>query len=388
MQLNHPPDTTPQASEPASANPASVGAALLLAAMALPLGLPAHAESAPERGLVALKYLDYLDSQPGKDRIAVRAPAIQVLAPVGSDWSLGGTFTSDVISGASPAFHNAGFGKLFDHRRAGSLDVTRYFANGTLTLGANLSSENDYLSRGVSVQATRSNESKNTTWLLGYGHNSDEINPSNKITKNQTKSVNDLLLGVTQVLTADDIAQFNLGFSWGQGYYSDPYNVVDNRPRERNHATLVARWNHFFDASQGTTRASYRYYSDNWGIRSHTFDLEYVQPLPNGWTLTPLARLYTQTAARFYVDADPSILPFAPNPPDGALNYSEDSRLSAFGGHTLGIKVAKQLNDDWAIDLKVERYEQRAGWMLFGNGSPGLLPFRYRSYQVGLSRQF
>lgn len=370
--------------------PGSVGTALLLAAMALPLAMPApaQAESAPERGTLAFKYLDYLDSQPGKDRIAVRAPSFLLVAPVGSDWSIASTVTSDVISGASPAFHNNGFGKLFDHRRAGSLEVTRYFGSGTVTVGANVSSENDYLSRGVSLQITRANDSKNTTWQFGLAHTGDEINPSNRVTRNQTKSVNELLVGVTQVLTANDIAQVNLGFSWGNGYYNDPYKVVDRRPRERNHATLMARWNHFFDALDATSRASYRYYSNTWGVRAHTFELEYVQPLGLGWTLTPSARVYTQTAARFYVDADPSILPFAPNPPEGAEIYSEDTRLSAFGAHTLGIKIAKQLNDDWSVDFKVERYEQRAGWTLFGDGSPNLLPFRYRGYQLGLTRQF
>ncbi len=370
--------------------PGAVGAALMAAAMALPLVLPApaRAESAPERGTLAFKYLDYFDSQPGKDRIAVRAPSFLLVAPVGSEWSIASTLTSDVISGASPAFHNAGFAKVFDHRRAGTLEVTRYFGNGSLTVGANVSSENDYVSRGVSLQVTRSNESKNTTWQFGVAHTGDDINPSNRITRNQRKNTNDLLLGVTQVLTADDIAQFNLGYSRGNGYFNDPYKVVDRRPAEHSHTTLMARWNHFFNAVDGTSRASWRYYSDSWGIRSHTFELEYVQPLAGGWTLTPSARMYSQTAASFYVDADPSILPFAPNPPEGASIYSEDARLSAFGAHTLGIKIAKQLNDDWSVDFKVERYEQRAGWTLFGDGSPGLVPFRYRAYQLGLSRQF
>jgi hypothetical protein len=388
MQLND--DTPPigaQAGD-ATASPSSVGAALLLAAMALPLAGPAQAESAPERGTVALKYLDYLDSQPGLDRIAVRSPSFLVTAPLGSDWSLTGTYVSDVISGASPAFHDYGIGKLHDHRKAGQFEVTNYRPNGTWTLGTSLSSEDDYLSRGVSAQYTRSNESKNTTWLLGWAYTSDVINPVNHRVRYEHKHVTDVLVGVTQVFTADDIAQFNLGFSWGNGYYSDPYKVVDNRPRDHDHATWVARWNHFFDATQGTSRASYRYYTDNWGIRSHTVELEYVQPLAGGWTLTPAARVYTQTAARFYVDADPSILPFAPNPPDGAIYYSEDTRLSALGGHTLGFKIAKQLDDDWTVDFKVERYEQRAEWTLFGGGSPGLLPFRYRSYQLGVSRQF
>ena len=113
-----------------------------------------------------------------------------------------------------------------------------------------------------------------------------------------------------------------------------------------------------------------------------------VQPLPGGWTLTPALRLYTQSAARFYVDAGPIDSPFAPNPPEGALSYTEDQRMSAFGARTLGLKIAKQLDAARLVDVKFERYGQRAGWRLFGTGSPDLLPFNARSLQIGLSRRF
>ena len=373
---------------PESAPRRGVGAALLSAAMALPLAAAVHAETAPERGIVSLKYLDYLDSQPGDPRIRVHAPALMLMAPISGDWSVGGTLTSDVISGASPAYHTLGLKQMQDHRRAAESEVTRYLPNGTFTIGASISTESDYLSRGLSMQATRSSEDKNTTWNAGLGLTSDVINPTNHIVENETKQVVDLLLGVTQVLTTTDILQMNLGFSNGRGYFSDPYKVFDNRPREHNHSTLMTRWNHHSEATQGTTRLSYRYYSDSWGIKAHTLGVEYVQPMAQGWTVTPLLRLYSQNAANFYVNADASTYPFPPNPPADAIFYSEDQRVSAFGAHTLGIKVAKQLNADWLVDFKVERYEQRAAWSLFSPGSPGLATFYARSIQAGLSRQF
>ena len=50
---------------PQSATLHGVGVALMAAAMTLPLAAPVQAESAPEQGQISLKYLDYLDSQPG-----------------------------------------------------------------------------------------------------------------------------------------------------------------------------------------------------------------------------------------------------------------------------------------------------------------------------------
>lgn len=102
----------------------------------------------------------------------------------------------------------------------------------------------------------------------------------------------------------------------------------------------------------------------------------------------PLVRLYTQKSARFYVDVDPDAGPFPTNPPPDATYYLLDQRLSSFGAVTLGVKVAKQIDADWLVDVKFEQYQQRGHWALAGKGSPGLEPFNARSIQVGISRQF
>ena len=373
--------------QPPSLNEAAqlqtLGATLLAAAMALPLAV--QAESAPERGLISFKNLNYLDSQPGESRIKVNTSALMVLAPIGSEWTIGGSLTSDHISGASPAYQSSELTKMKDERHAVETEVTRYFPNATISVGASLSSESDYLSRGLSTRATYSNESKNTTWSAGIGVNNDSINPSNMIVSNETKRVTALLLGVTQVLTAQDIVQVNLGHSGGNGYFSDPYKFADNRPRDKDSNTLMVRWNHHIQTLGVTTRLSYRHYADSWGIRSHTMGLEYVQPLSDGWTLTPLLRVYSQSAARFYVQPIDGSYPFAPA---STGYYSEDQRVSAFGARTMGLKVAKQLDANWLVDLKLEQYKQRSAWRLFGSGSPDQIDFNARMVQVGLSRQF
>ena len=372
--------------------------------MALPLAGNVYADSAPERGLVGIKHLDYqenqgaLGSQPAASRIHVNADQFLVVAPITGEWSLSGTYTADVISGASPASYTYTPVTMHDKRHASSADVTRYFPNGTVTVGANISSESDYLSRGLSVSVTRSNESKNTTWNAGIGISNDNVRSNLDPKVNANKHIGDLVVGVTQVLTINDIIQLNLGISSGRGGYfyngrssfSDVYKTFDKRPADRNKNTLMARWNHFFESTQGTVRSSYRYYTDSWSIKAHTLEAEYVQPLSNGWTVTPLARLYTQSAANFYVDSPANFTPspFGPDAFATSTYYSEDQRVAAFGAHTLGIKVAKQLDANWLMDVKYESYGQRASWRMFGSGSPNLAPFDTRSIQIGLSRQF
>ncbi len=371
-----------------------VGQALLAAAMLLPGIGTVHAETAPERGSIGVKYLYYKEDQPGMDRVRVHAPAVSVLAPITGEWTVAASATVDDVSGASPRYHTAvsGASRMDDLRKAGDVTVTRYLPRGTVSVSAAYSTEHDYVSRALSLQASLASEDKNTTWNFGLGGSDDSINPVNRIVQDAGRQTVSVLAGVTQVLTPVDIGQFTLTHTQGHGYYSDPYKLADNRPDSRRQDTALLQWNHRFVALGATSRLSYRYYRDSYGISAHTIGAEWVQGLGDGWTVTPAMRLYTQRAADFYFDPVYDSKLGAPFPPGYVFGSSQassaDQRLSGFGAVTLGVKLAKQLNRDWAVDFKVERYEQRGAWRLFGNGSPGLAPMRAVSLQLGVSRQW
>ncbi|MEI6848146.1 MAG: DUF3570 domain-containing protein [Chlorobiaceae bacterium] len=370
------------------------GAALFAAALALPSYHSLFAEAAPEHGIVAFKYLKYQDSQPGQDRIGVNAYSVSAMTPIDGKWSINTSYTYDSVSGASPRLYDefdtvAGASKLTEKRNAGDVSVTRYLEKGSVTIGTSYSSESDYISRGYSFQQSFLTNDNNTTFTLGGSYNNDTINAVKKGVFDKNKEVFAGLLGVTKVLTKQDIVQVNVAFSRGRGYFSDPYkenegDIFDPRPNKREITTLMTRWNHHFDSSDGTARMGYRYYTDSYDITAHTFTAEYVQPVPYGFTITPLLRYSSQSAAYFYIPKA-SFDPFAADLP--AKPYSYDERLSAFGAITFGIKAEKKLGTGWIADLKYEQYKQRSGWCLTGNGDSELKPFRFTSVQVGLSRQ-
>lgn len=361
---------------------------LLAAAFLLPLAVvPAHAESAPEKTSISYKYLDYLDSQPDADRIAVKAHAFALTLPISDKWSLSASLVNDAISGASPQYHTKELTQLTDLRRAYSLGVTHYLPLGTLTLTGNYSGESDYISRGISATGTWfTDDTKNTALTAGLGLTRDEINPNNQAVVGEKKRVNDVMIGVTQVFTPVDIVQVNLRRSEGNGYFSDPYKFLDERPRERNVSTLLARWNHHFSSADGTLRSSYRYYADTYKVKAHTFSFEYAQALGSGWTVTPLVRLHSQSAAWFYTRYNPDP-DFGITIPSGSI-YSQDQRLSAFGAVTTGMKVSRQLTPALQVDVKYEFYRQRSEWARGNQGDPGLAPFNAKSLQVGFSYLF
>jgi hypothetical protein len=370
--------------------------AVVLAALALP-GVwvpPAHAESAPEKGAIAIKYLHYQDSQPGLKRITVNSPSVFVITPIGKEWAVEGSLVVDTLSGATPRWQSSisSASVMNEERTAGDVKVTRYFDRSSYSLGLSHSKEHDYVSTAFSVNGSWSTADNNTTLNIGFGASKDKINPTNggvAGVRDQKKDSNDLIVGLTQALSSTDLLQVNVTYSQGKGYYNDPYKTLDERPSIRKQAALLTRWNHYLEDDNSTVRSSYRFYKDNFGINAHTVQVEWAKPVNDQFTVTPLLRYYSQSAANFYTDAlyDASGFPVFPNVAPGQYN-SGDQRLSAFGAVTVGLKADYKLTTDWSVDGKFERYEQRSNWRMGGKGSIGLDPFSATFVQFGANYKF
>jgi Protein of unknown function (DUF3570) len=364
----------------------SGGAALLMAACALPGLMPvAQAETIPEFGMISAKLLAYHQSQPNVDssnKASVTSPSIYISKPIAGQWLVEGSITHDKVSGASPRYHTTAASHMSDDRVAADVKVKRYFDHATVSLGAAYSTEHDYKSTAFSLSGTKSSQDNNTTWSGGVAYNQDKINPTNLVVVNEGKRGVELQVGVTQVLTPLDIAQLNTTYTEGVGYYSDPYKTFDKRPRNRSANVLLARWNHHLKDVGATTRASYRYYTDTFGVKAHTLGLEVVKTYPNGWTVTPAVRYSTQSKADFYYDP-----PF-PNGRTADGYYTADQRLANMGSVTVGLKVSKQIDAESSIDFKLESYAQRTDLYLGSNKSTGLDPLRATMLQIGYSRKF
>lgn len=373
-----------------------------LAALATLAPLTAAAESAPEHTTIAVKYGNYQDSQANWDRVKVNAAQVYVQAPIAGEWSIEASGVADNVSGATPYAHSqksgaSGGGKtgMSDERHAGDVKITRYLPRAAVSASLAYSTEHDYQSIALGLDARWSSDDNNRTWTLGYGRSNDTIDNSysgGSIT-GKRKNTHEFMGGVTQVLTPTDIAQFNLTRSLGSGYYDDPYKNYENRPDKRNAWIGLARWNHYVGAFDASIRTSYRYYSDSFGVASHTAGVEWVQPAGR-WTFTPGLRYYSQSAANFYFDpvlnAQGQYDAFATLLRATSLsgNKSADQRLAAFGALTLSMKASYAFTPNLVADVKYERYRQSAALHLGGAGSPGLDAFKASFMQVGLSYRF
>ena len=370
-----------------------LGAALFAAALALPAYQTAFAEATPEKGVVAFKYLNYKDSQPGNDRIGVNAITGSLMMPFAGTWTVSSSYTYDSVSGASPTHHDVvSSASIKETRNAGDLSFTKYLPNGSWAFGLSYSKESDYVSNGYSVQRSLSTEDKNTTVTFGgsyttdtVGHNNYATNPPINVEVGK-KEIYSGLFGVTKILSKVDIIQLNIGFSKGDGYFTDPYKSYDIRPKQRNITTLMARWNHHFENTDGTSHLSYRYYTDSYEVAAHTLTAEYLHPLPNHLTIIPSLRFSSQSAAYFYHPYSAADYPPA-DAVSGIMPYSMDQRLSGFGALTLGMKAEKKLASSWTADLKLEYYKQLPGWCINGSGDSQLKEFNFTSIQLGVSHE-
>ena len=380
---------------------------ILAAALALPGIVPsAHAQvTVPNATLIQFKYLYYRDYQASGgvnndgERMTVKSPALYLLAPISDSWVFEIGAVYDNMTGASPYYHTVLSGAsgetVEDKRTAGDITVTKYFGRTAISVRGAYSTEDDYKSVAGGLTLRHATPDQNTTFTIGVGYSADEVFPQDGPVFTRTKNTLDGIVGITQVLSRNDTGQINLYYARQSGYLTDPYKAifgVDQRPDSRDQLAVLLRWNHYFDGLKAALRSSYRYYHDDWEINAHTGTVEWAQELPHGFTLTPSLRYTTQSAAFFYYDPVYDAALGAPFPPGYAANpnafYTSDQRLSAFGGITPGLKIAKSFDGGWTVDGKAEYYEQRGDWRIGGDGSPGLQDFKAQLYQVGVSKKF
>jgi hypothetical protein len=371
------------------------------AALALPiLAIPTKA-AALENAAIGYRILEYRE---GDGRMKVREPLLWAKGSLGQ-FDLAASGMVDLVSGASPQFvsneggtpvHTLSGASIRDRRNAAEVKVARRFEGWSLGLSRNVSFENDYASRAFGIEGKVELAEKNTTLHASFGRSSDQIGSADDATLHERRKTREVLLGVTQVIDPRSIVQSNLQFTRGKGYFSDPYRftttffpgtppitVLDTRPGERKQTAWLTRYRRTLTDVQGVLALDYRYYTDDWGIRSHTFGAAFTRTLSEGWKITPGLRYYTQTAADFYRTLLPQSLRGTRDVPS-----SSDQRLAAFGGLQPSVTVTHTFGNGATIDVMVSSYRQRANWKLGGAGSEGFAPFSARSVMAGITWPF
>lgn len=121
-----------------------------------------------------------------------------------------------------------------------------------------------------------------------------------------------------------------LGLPFHRVYFTDQTDAVEKLPSNRYKLPLGLRLNYFL-GDKVILRSYYRYYMDDWGIRSHTASLEVPVKITPFFSVSPFYRYYVQTAADYFA-------PYAQHlKTDGY--YTSNYALSAFSSNFFGAGI-------------------------------------------------
>ncbi len=345
---------------------------------------------------VRVNYMQYSEAN---SRVEVNAPSIEVNKDLGVDYTLNAKLISDSVSGATPIYVDTSSGATgYSKRGTGitssnttkqNVDMTelRNYAafslvkrlenRDELTTSFSKSYESDYDSNTLSIgYLAWEDETKNRSYDIGLTYQLNEIlikdctqnaqctnaDAISGASAKETSSMISTEIGMTQIIDTTSLAKASLFYSSEDGYLSNPYyNVVRNnngttadvvaerRPDKRAAIGFNLKYIRAFSDTL-STKFKYKFYNDDWGINSHTLDINNYYKLNNKYTVGFGLRYYTQSQADFYSESTTYFT--------NQTNASHDDRLSSFNAITYKTSLDYKYNDKISYNIGFNMYKQ------------------------------
>lgn len=326
-----------------------------------------------------------------------------------------------VLSTASP-----------ETRKQGDFRMGYEWDNAVVNVGGGLSNENDYKSSYGNINGRFDFNQKLTSLKWGGAYTNSDTSaildhdtlgyvtpqgyPGQLVFQDRLRILKGnrqdwaANIGLTQVLGKSSLIDTNIGYTHSSGFMENPYKattvifidpeknssnsadilrgdvkaVLEQRPNIRNQLAISNRFVQHISPFDAALHLNYKFSFDDWGINSHTFEGDWIQPLFDGWTLTPRIRYYSQSAADFYqpylisnqafLTTQPTTQLFDPNklPQD----FASDHRLASFGSLSGGVTLNKRLVRGVELEAGFEYYT-RASSFAFSGGNSSFADFDY-----------
>jgi hypothetical protein len=338
-------------------------------------------------------------------------------AKITENFAVEANYFVDKVSGASiDVLSQASVIKDERRQKSGTLE---YLHDKTTYTASYISSvERDYISETASFSLSQSMFGDLTTISLGFANTKNKVGDNGGTANDPNVTwVGHALTraysgGVSQIITKNFIAGLNLQVITDAGYLANPYRqtrFLDPDPSntkgyglasqvypDTHTSTAVQVQGKYYLPYRAAVTGVYRYYTDTWGVKGNTYELDYTHPIRNLWIFEGRVRYYKQSAASFYSD----LFPFA-----GSQNFTaRDQNLAALDNTTIGAKVTYAfLPDGWKIfkrgtvtgDISRIRFKyldfrniKNFGLPQYPPGDEPLYNFDATVYQVYLSMYF
>ena len=341
---------------------------------------------------VSVQYMGY-DEDSG--RTTISTPSIELNKDFGADYTLNLSFAYDSVSGATPIYIDAFSGASAtlpdgatykddvkfsdvdyeDERRAiGAILTKRFASRDELTLGANFSNEYDYRSNEISAEYLHYiDESKNQSISFGSSYQKNDVSvycslgtdicdaSSGASEKLMDLEVISSELGLTQIIDKTSLIKASIFYISEDGYLDNPYMRVvrnyDTNPKitqeskpdtRKAYGTLLQYSKAFSDKI--SSASSYRFYSDDWDITSHTISSELYYQYSDKLTTGVGLRYYMQSEAEFYSSKKDYFT--------DQKYASSDRRMSDFDSLNYKLSADYKINNKISLNASVNLYDQ------------------------------
>ena len=312
------------------------------------------------------------DTYSDNNDVQVYSPTFELMKTVSKNWLVGVKLRVDAIAaasirlGGSPALarpdaqatasKRSGFD---DVRYAPTFFVTYDDGENTATVGGYYSTELDYVGKAIFANYTKQLNQGNTVVGIGFSQSGDTWSPNNnRPLPRDNRDEQKIDFSVNQLISPTLSLQFVYSYMNSQGFLSSPYPYViqdgtfigfENYPENRTGHAFAIKGLKYID-DENAMNFSYRYYTDDWDIDSHTINVEWLHDINDNWMVGARARYYTQSGSNF---AKP-VGSYSPTDKYVASDY----RMTAFDSYDFGIPVTYKpsLESPYSISFSVDYY--------------------------------
>jgi hypothetical protein len=185
-------------------------------------------------------------------------------------------------------------------------------------IGASFSNEFDYRSFGGNIMFAQKTKNRNGEFTAKFQAYLDQVTliapeelrtPGNSNSEGTAArntfagslSYSQIVNQRLQVMFLADVVQQNgyLGLPFHRVYFNDASVHQENLPDKRLKIPLGIRASYFL-GDRFIIKAYYRFYTDDWGLRSHTANLEVPVKITPFLSVSPFYRFYNQTGVKYF----------------------------------------------------------------------------------------
>jgi len=284
--------------------------------------------------------------------VEIDGPSILIRKKVGKSMSFVGNYYVDMVSSASIDVVTTA-SPYSEERKQWSLGMDYLRGNTTISTSYTSSIESDFDATTYSLAISQDMFGDMTTLTLSYALGDDVVGKSDDPTFQRDNTRQHYGIGLTQILTRNLITTLNVETITDEGFLNNPYRSVrfadpvsaigySYEPelypstRTTNAIGISAR---YYLPYRAALHTEYRFFTDTWGIDSHTASIGYVHPWGD-WTFKAKYRWHDQNGAHFYRDI------FSRSE---ATNFrGRDKELSPLTSNTIEFGVSYQfLKNGW-----------------------------------------